>query len=50
LKQTGEPVNLHTPGDRPMILTLRLYNPDKTLQDNPGSLQAPRIELVGVCP
>ncbi len=39
-----------TPGDRGLILTLRLYNPSPTLQADPGALSAPRIERQGDCP
>jgi hypothetical protein len=39
-----------TPGDRGLILTLRLYNPGPALQADPGSLSAPRIERQGECP
>ena len=39
-----------TPGDRGLILTLRLYNPSPPLQADPGALSAPRIERQGDCP
>ena len=39
-----------TPGDRGLILTLRLYNPSPALQADPGALSAPRIERQGDCP
>jgi hypothetical protein len=39
-----------TPGDRGLILTLRLYNPGPALQTDPGALSAPRIERQGDCP
>jgi hypothetical protein len=39
-----------TPGDRGLILTLRLYNPGPALQADPGALSAPRIERQGDCP
>lgn len=45
----GEPW-LPTPGDRGLLLTLRVYNPSPTLQASPGSLQPPRIERLGGCP
>ena len=38
-----------TPGDRGLILTLRLYNPDATMASDPGQLVQPRIERVGNC-
>lgn len=40
---------LPTPGDRGLVLTLRLYNPDTELQAAPGSLAAPRITPLGAC-
>jgi len=40
---------LPTPGDRGLVLTLRLYNPEQALQAAPGSLVAPRITPVGAC-
>ena len=40
---------LPTPGDRGMVLTLRLYNPEPELQAAPKSLPPPTIEAVGVC-
>ena len=40
---------LPTPGDRGVVLTLRLYNPEPTLQSAPASLQAPSIVAVGGC-
>lgn len=46
----GVAVDILTPGDRPLILTLRLYNPDAPLQQEPASLDAPRIERLGACP
>lgn len=39
-----------TPGDRGLILTLRLYNPDAAMASDPGQLLQPRIERVGDCP
>lgn len=41
---------LPTPGDRGLVLTLRVYNPDAALQAAPGSLDPPHIERVGACP
>jgi hypothetical protein len=40
---------LPTPGDRGLLLTLRVYNPEAALQAAPASLDPPRIEPVGVC-
>lgn len=40
---------LPTPGDRGLILTLRLYNPLPGLQANPASLVAPHIAPLGEC-
>jgi len=40
---------LPTPGDRGLVLTLRVYNPEQGLQAAPGSLVAPRLTLVGAC-
>lgn len=40
---------LPTPGDRGMVLTLRLYNPEPELQASPTSLHPPTIKAVGVC-
>lgn len=40
---------LPTPGDRGLVLTLRVYNPAPELQQAPGSLVAPRIEPLGAC-
>lgn len=40
---------LPTPGDRGLVFTLRVYNPDPALAAAPGSLQAPRIEVMGEC-
>jgi hypothetical protein len=37
-------------GDRGVVLTLRLYNPLPGLQAAPGSLLAPTITALGVCP
>jgi hypothetical protein len=41
---------LPTPGDRGLVLTLRVYNPDAALQAAPGSLVPPRIAALGDCP
>lgn len=41
---------LPTPGDRGLVLTLRLYNPGPDLQAAPGRLAAPSIQLAGACP
>jgi hypothetical protein len=41
---------LPTPGDRGLVLTLRVYNPDAALQAAPASLRPPRIESTGACP
>jgi hypothetical protein len=38
-----------TPGDRGLILALRLYNPHPDLQASPASLQPPRIQREGAC-
>jgi hypothetical protein len=40
---------LPTPGDRGLLLTLRLYHPDATLAASPQRLAAPRIERLGDC-
>jgi hypothetical protein len=40
---------LPTPGDRGMIFTLRLYNPDPELQASPTSLSPPTIQAMGAC-
>ena len=40
---------LPTPGERGLLLTLRLYNPDPALAAAPGGLVAPRIRRVGDC-
>ena len=41
---------LPTPGKTGVVLALRLYNPDPSLQAAPASLQAPAITRVGNCP
>lgn len=40
---------LPTPGDRGLVLALRIYNPGEALQSDPLSLVPPRIEPVGEC-
>jgi hypothetical protein len=40
---------LPTPGNRGMVLTLRLYNPEPALQAAPGSLVPPTIQALGDC-
>lgn len=40
---------LPTPGDRGLVLTLRVYNPSAALQAQPQQMQPPRIEPVGAC-
>ena len=40
---------LPTPGQRPVVLTLRLYNPDPALQAAPQSLTAPSVQQIGDC-
>ena len=47
---TGDPPDLPTQGAGALLLTLRLYNPALSLQREPGSLAAPRIDVVGSCP
>lgn len=39
-----------TPGEGGLYLTLRVYNPEAALAAAPGTLQAPKIELLGACP
>jgi hypothetical protein len=39
-----------TPGDRGLILTLRLYNPSPEVQMDPGALAVPSIQRQGECP
>ena len=41
---------LPTPGDRGLILTLRLYNPRPEVQADPGALAVPSIQRQGECP
>lgn len=40
---------LPTPGRRGVVLTLRLYNPEPSLQASPSSLVPPRITRIGAC-
>ena len=40
---------LPTPGDKGLLLTLRLYNPEPSLQAAPASLVPPTITVVGAC-
>lgn len=40
---------LPTPGDRGLVLTLRVYQPAEALRQQPQGLDAPRIERVGAC-
>jgi hypothetical protein len=40
---------LPTPGQRGLVLTLRLYNPEPALQAAPATLRAPTITLMGGC-
>lgn len=49
ITKDGQVPHMQTPGDRGMVLTLRLYNPSLEIQKNPAALVAPRIEAVGVC-
>ena len=44
------PVWLPTPGDRGLVLALRVYNPDATLSADPLRLDPPRITRLGDCP
>ena len=41
---------LPTPGQRGLVLTLRLYNPAPDLQVAPERLQPPSIKAIGACP
>ncbi len=48
----AEPAPLHwlpTPGDRGLLLTLRLYNPDPAIVAAPATLAAPSIRRLGEC-
>ena len=47
-RQPGIPW-LPTPGDRGLVLTLRVFNPEPALQAAPQSLQPPSIAAVGAC-
>lgn len=40
---------LPTPGNRGLVLTLRLYNPEPELQAAPASLNPPTIRAMGAC-
>lgn len=40
---------LPTPGDRGLVLTLRLYNPTPDIQAAPSKLQPPSISPIGAC-
>lgn len=40
---------LHTPGDRGLMFTLRLYNPHTGVAQSPASLVAPTIHVVEGC-
>jgi hypothetical protein len=40
---------LPTPGDRGLVLTLRVYRPDQQLLHQPHALAAPIIERTGAC-
>ena len=40
---------LPTPGQRGLVLTLRLYNPAPDLQAAPARLQPPSIKAIGAC-
>jgi hypothetical protein len=48
-RDTGTTPWLPTPGDRGLVFTLRVYNPEAALQAAPASLEPPRIEPVGRC-
>lgn len=41
---------LPTPGDRGLVLTLRVYQPADVLRQQPQAMDAPRIERAGACP
>lgn len=45
----GDTFWLPTPGNRGVLLTLRLYNPEPGLQAAPASLVPPTIRSVGAC-
>lgn len=40
---------LPTPGDRGLVLTLRVYYPERALIAAPASLEAPRVDRLGAC-
>lgn len=44
------PLWLPTPGDRGLVLALRVYNPEATLSADPLRLDPPRITRLGDCP
>jgi len=44
------PAWLPTPGDRGLVLALRVYNPDAKLSADPLRLDPPRITRLGDCP
>jgi hypothetical protein len=48
-KEHGDLYWVPTPGDRGMVLTLRLYNPEPSLQNDPSSLRPPAIVALGEC-
>lgn len=41
---------LPTPGNRGVVLTLRLYHPTSDMQAAPSRLQPPSIQALGACP
>ena len=45
----GDAFWLPTPGNRGLLLTLRLYNPEPGLQAAPATLAPPTIRRVGAC-
>lgn len=49
----SQPVNavnwIPTPGERGLVLTLRLYNPAPLIVANPAALKVPAIERIGDC-
>lgn len=46
----SEQLWIPTPGDRGLLLTLRLYRPATSLIENPRQLVPPEITRVGACP
>lgn len=40
---------LPTPGDRGLVLVLRLYTPDASVARDPRALALPRVEPIGAC-